>query len=866
MTGGRMPRLYRALLRLYPTGFRVEYQDELCAVFAERTRGRSGPLATVRTLGTAVADVVPNALAVHWDILRQDIRYAARALRRTPGFAVTAALVVALGVGANTAAFSLADFVLLRPLPFQQPERLVKLWETIQGASQNPLSPGNFRDWKAMARSVDMMGAYTERPVNLVGAGEPRRLETVAMTPDVLRMLGVPALAGRAFTLADSSDDRVVVLSHALWQTQFGGDPGILGSVVRLDGTPVTVIGVMPAAFRFPSRATEAWTPLFFRENDFLDRTDTYLSVLARMRDGGSPEATSRELESIAAELERQFPKENRETGALVVRLRDELSARARLLVIALCGASLCILLLACANLASLFLARSMHRARELAVRTALGAGRERLVRQLVTESVGLTLVGGLIGVVVAVAGVPLLARLVPDTLPTAAVPSVDLRVLLLAAALVGLTGLAFGVLPAAGGGRQPTLDALREGARAGSGRARRVRSGLVVVEVAASVVLLVSSGLLLRAVLRLQATDPGFRAEGALTVRTTLPMSKYGVTARREQFYDRVLQEVRALPGVESAAYATGLPMSMRGGIWPATVSGSEEIVADAANGVSLRFATPQLFAALGMPLKAGRDISPSDRRDAPLAAVVSESFVRRYWPGERGVGRRFMLARGERTVVGVVGDVRVRGLEQASEPQVYLPSGQMSDSSLVYYTPKELVVRSSAGLAALLPGIRRIVRAADPEQPISNVRTIADIVADETVSRVTQLRLLGALCVIALLIAGIGIHGLLTFTVAQRTREIGIRRALGEQAGSVVGGVLREGMVLALAGVVTGVGLAYVAARGLGALLAGVGPGDPATIAAAAALCLGTTVVGCVRPAVSAARVDPMMALRQE
>jgi hypothetical protein len=305
---------------------------------------------------------------------------------------------------------------------------------------------------------------------------------------------------------------------------------------------------------------------------------------------------------------------------------------------------------------------------------------------------------------------------------------------------------------------------------------------------------------------------------------------------------------------------------MRMRGGIWAVTTSGEEEVVPDAGNSVSLRFATPQLFAALGMELKAGRDLSPSDRREAPAVAVVSESFVRRYWPGESGIGRRFTIARGERTIVGVVGDVRVRGLEQASEPQVYLPSSQMADSSLINYPPKDLVVRARSDPGALLPGIRRIVREADPDQPVSDVGTVSEIVADETISRVIQLRLLGALCAIALLIAGVGIHGLLTFTVTQRSREIGIRRALGEQAGRVVGRVLREGLVLALAGVVIGVWLAYVSARGLGALLAGIEPGDPATVAAAAALCLVTVAAGCVRPAMRAARVDPLTALRSE
>ncbi|HEU4643850.1 MAG TPA: ABC transporter permease [Gemmatimonadaceae bacterium] len=859
-------RFYRALLHLYPAGFRAEYEAELRATFAERMRGASGPLAPLRVTLAAIADVVPNAVAAHWDLLRQDLRHALRSLRRTPGFTVTAVLLVALGVGANTAAFSLADYVLLRPLPFPEPERLVRLWQSTAGYGRNQLSPANYRDWKASARSVESMGAYTGRAMNLVGAAEPRRLQTVAMTPELFPLLGVPAFAGRTFTPGDSADGNVVVLGHALWASQFGGDPHVIGSVVRLDGAPYTVIGVMPPSFRFPDRETDAWVPLLLREQDFVDRTDTYIDVVARLRRGASLAQARSEFSEIAARLERQYPKENERTGALVVGLRDQLSERSRLLVLAVGGAALCILLLACANLASLLLTRAAHRSHELAVRAALGAGRERLVRQLLTESITLAAIGGVAGVAVAMAGVPLLARLVPDTLPTAAQPGIDLRVLAVAVVLVWLTGIAFGVAPAVAAGRGTALDALRDGTRASGGRTARVRAALVVIEVAASVVLLVSSGLLLRAALRIQGTDPGFHADGVLTLRTALPFSKYAITARREQFYDRVLRDVRALPGVRDAAYVTGLPLSMRGGIWPTSIAGSEAVVLDPSNSVSLRFVTPRYFATLGIPLRRGRDVTAADGPASPLVAVVSESFARRNWPNEPAIGKRFTVAQGERTIVGVVGDVRFRGLEQQSEPQVYLPSAQMPDSSFIAYPPKELVVRTSGGAGAPLPAIRRIVHAADPEQPISNVRTMAEIVADETASRVTQLRLLGALSAIALLIAGVGIHGLLGLTVSRRSREIGVRMALGEQAGSIVRRVLREGLGLALAGVGIGVVVAYLSARAMAALLAGIRPGDPATIGAAVALCLVTAAAGCVRAATRAARVDPSTALRAE
>lgn len=858
-------RFYRALLWLYPAGFRAEYRHELAAAFAERAGRFSGPLAPLAIALAAIGDVVPNALAAHWDILRQDLRYAVRSLRRTPGFAVTAVLVVALGVGANTAAFSLADFVLVRPLGFPEPDRLVKLWETTPGYGRMEFSPANYRDVKTMARSYESMGAFYRNEVNLVGTAEPRRLELVRATPELLQVLGVPALAGRIFTPADSTDASVVVLSYPLWQTHFGADPHILGMVVRLDGAQYTVIGVMPPSFRFPDRDIEAWSPVLFTEMDYQDRNNNYIEPVGRLRPGASLAMAKQEMEVIAARLLQQYPKELENTEATVMGMRDEMSQRARLLVLALCGAALCILLLACANLASLLLARATHRARELAVRAALGAGRERLVRQLVTESIALAFVGGVVGIAVAMAGVPLLARLVPSSLPIAQQPSVDLRVLLLAAVLIGVTGLAFGVGPAIGAGKSKAMDALREGTRTGGGRTQRVRATLVIVEVAASVVLLISSGLLIRAVLRIQARDPGFHAESVLTLRTSLPRPRYDVTARRDQFYSRVLQEVRALPGVQRAAYATGLPMTMRGGIWPVSTTG-DAIVRDEAHSVSLRFATPQFFSTLGIPLREGRDIAEADTRESPFVAVVSESFVKRHWPNESAIGKRFLVAFNERIVVGVVGDVRVRGLEIGSEPQVYLPSGQVPDSSLVGYFPKDLVVRSTAPMASLLPAVRRIINRVDPEQPISDVRMMTEIIADETAPRVTQLRLLGILSVIALLIAGVGIHGLLTFTVSRRSQEIGVRRALGEQAGSILSRVLREGLVLAGLGVLIGVVLAYPSARAMGALLAGVHPGDPLIITLAAGLCLATAVIGCLRPAIHASRVDPISALRGE
>ena len=851
-------RFYHALLWLYPTSFRTEYGEDLCTAFAERMRERSG----LTRFFAALVDVVPNAIAVHLDILGQDLRFTARALRRAPGFAFTAILVVALGVGANTAAFSLADFVLLRPLPFAEPDRLVRLWLTTPGYTSE-FSPANFRDWGSMAKSFTGMGAYFNNAANLTGGHEPRRIATARVTPELMPLMGVPAVLGRVIATEARDPGAVAVISHGLWRSHFGGDRNVVGRTLRLDGTPYSVIGVMPPTYRFPSREVDVWTPLRFTGDDFQDRNDNYLDVVARLRPGITLQQARAEIDRIAALLQRQYPEENRDVGGTAQLLKAQVAQSSRLLVLSLCGAALCILLLACANLASLLLARGLNRTRELAVRTALGAGRERLVRQLITESLGLSLIGGAIGVGIAAAGAPLLARLVPSSLPIGSVPSIDVRVLAFATVLIVLTGLAAGVAPALRGGKTGPLEALRNDARAGGGRRQRMRSILVMIEVTASIVLLVSSGLLMRAIWRIHSVEPGFRAEGVMTLRTALPFPKYQTTASRERFYTRVLQETRALPGVQSAGYISGLPMVMRGGIWPVAVKGANT-QREASNSASLRFATPGLMASLGIRLHRGRDISDSDTHERPFVAVVSESFARREWPGQDPIGKTFGFALSDRTVVGVVDDVRVRGLERTSEPQVYLPSGQVDDESLTGYVPKDLVIRSSMPAERLVPAVRRIIASADPEQPISDIKPLSEILADDTAPRRVQLRLLMILSTLALLIAGIGIHGLLSFAVAQRTQELGVRKALGAQSGTLVAMVMKEGLALALVGALAGVAIAILVGRAMSALLFGLSPADPQTILAAVGLGLLTALAGCLRPALRAARIDPMTALR--
>src|SRR4051812_19439624 len=818
-----------------------------------------------------LTEVLGNAVLVHIDLLRQDLSYTVRMLRRAPGFAITAMVIVALGIGATTAAYSVTDFVLLRPLPFPEPDRLVKMWERTPGYGHMELSAANYRDWKAGSTVFESLGLYHSAAGNLVSTGEPLRIEGAAVSFDLFPTLGVQPLIGRSFTAADDRDGAAgtLLLSYRLWQTQFAGDPAVVGRQLLLDAESFTVIGVMPSTFRFPSAEAQYWTPLRFNEQMYADRNDNWHYGVGRLRAGVTLVQAQAEMDVLAARSKQQFPAENKNVGALIEPLSDGVSSQARLLLYALCGAAACVLLIACANLANLLLARALERRRELAVRTAMGAGRERMVRQLMTESLLLAFGGGVIGVMIAYVAVPLLNRLVPTSLPLASEPTVDIRVLLFAVALTAITGLIFGLAPLARVGGEADLGGLREGACAGGGQKEGVRSTLVVVEIVASVVLLVSAGLLMRALWTIQTTNPGFSAEGVLTLQTPLPIPQFEKVATREAFYARVIAGARALPGVTNAAFVTSLPMGhMRGGIWPVSLDGRPVNRSENKNAF-LRYVTPGYFATLNIPIKAGRDVDDGDTQERLGAAVVSESFVRRYLPAETigsAIGHHFTFALRERVIVGVAGDVRMRGLEKQAEPQVYLSFRQIEDGNIIGYIPRALAVRTSSAPEMLAAPLRAIIHEAEPNLPVTDVNTMIDVVERDTASRAAQVRVLGAFAVIAFALAGIGIHGLLSFSVSQRAQEIGVRIALGAQSGDILRMIIRRSVLLALAGVVPGIALAYAAGRSMEALLAGVKPADLPTLLAAVGLSIAMTLLGSVMPTLRALRVDPITALRAE
>ena len=801
--------------------------------------------------------------------LLQDARYGLRILRRSPGFTLTATIVIALGLGAVTSTFTLLDHVLLRPLPFAQPERLVLLRETnlAEGNSFDLLSPPNFLDLQTTAKSFESMGAYlaASLPVNLSGQGTPIRLDSSLVTVDVFRTLGVQPAVGRAFTAEDGATDgtRVVLVSNGLALTLFGNAGDAVGRTLSLDHQAHTIVGVMPPSFVFPRPEIAIWRPFRLTVPALLaNRSNHILLAVARLRGGISLESARGEVELIAGQLQRAYPKDNAKSGIAVIDLRDLLSPQARMLVLGVFGAALCLMLIACTNLANLLFARAVVRKPEIAIRVAAGAARGRLVRQLLTESVVLAVIGGVFGGLLSVSATPLLARLAPNGVPIDGAPEVNLRVLMFAALLTLLTSVLFGVGPALRSCRRPDLQALRSRSPSG-GNTDRLRAGLVLAEVAGCVILLVGTGLLLKALWRVQAVDPGFRAAGVLTIRTALPMPKYREAAVRRDFYSRILIAVRALPEVTSAAYVSYQPMETFSGRFQVLAPGVVDDPLEAPGAV-VHFVTPEYFATLGIPLRRGRVIDERDDASAPQVAVLSQSLAEQLWPGQDPIGRPVKVA-GDRTVVGVVGNISVRSLEDPASSQVYFPSDQLGEIS-TYYAPRDLLIRTTGDPSALTPAVSRIIRDVDPEQAISNVRPLADIVSLGIAPRRDQLMVLATFAAIAFLLAAVGIHGLLSFTVSARTHEIGVRVALGAVRTTVLRMFLRQGLTLGIAGVVVGLPLAYLGARGLGALLFGIEPGDPMVYGPAALLALTLALTGSLLPALRAAAIDPAITTRTE
>jgi len=806
------------------------------------------------------------------DKLLQDLRYAVRTLVERPGFAVVAALTIALGVGGTTAMFSVVDAALLRPLPFADPGRLVMVWASLPGSPQSAASWPEFVDWREQSRSFADMAVWRGQSVNLTGAGEPERLIGAFVSDRFFPLLGARIHLGRGFT-ADETDPAsvkpVAVLSYGLWQRRFGGDPAMLGRTLLLNGQSHTVVGVLGPEFE-PGRApfdgyfmgTEVFLPApYFPNKKGLVRGETEMLVIGRLRPGITAEQSQADLSVVARRLEQAYPETHAGRGVQVVPLHEQIAGPLRPALLVLLGAVGLVLLIACANVANLLLARASRRRRELAVRAALGAGRARLLRQLLTESALLATAGGALGLLVGQWGLSfLLAVAPPDALPESV--TINGRVLAFALALTAGTGLLFGLVPAIHVSRADLDSVLKEAGRGGSGAAgHRFRDGLVVAEVTLSLVLLIGAGLLVRSALALQRADPGFRADHVLTAEFRLPPSKYPEPRAIAAFLRRARERLQAVPGIESVALVRAVPFSGNGGATTYQVEGRPEPPKGREPVAQLNIVSPDYFRTMGIPQMKGRDFEARDTAEAPTVAIISETLARQSWPGADPIGRRLRLREsGWATVVGVVGDVRHSGPAEPPQPQIYTTHEQ--DARIFAC----VVARTSGDPMAMAAAMRAALWSVDKDQPVWKVRPLDQLVAGSRGRSRALSLLVGVFALVAVALAGVGIYGVMSYAVSQRTREIGIRMALGAESRRVMRLVVGRALALTAVAIVLGAAGAAALARLLGTLLFGVRPADPTTFVAAAAMLATVGILAAYLPARRAARIDPVRALADE
>jgi putative ABC transport system permease protein len=806
--------------------------------------------------------------------LLQDFRYGLRMLFKHPGFTLIAVVALALGIGANSAIFSVVNTIVLRPLPFDKPEQLVMLWGTNLKKSETKSSAAylNVADWRERNHVFDSIAGYSGGTATLTGGEAPVQLDGVVTTADLFRVLGVKLVMGRSFTIEDerAGATPVVIIGEGLWQRRYGGDRGIVGRQIMLDGKPATVVGIAPSAFKFPldtPTPAEFWTPLDARDELNAERGASYLRVVARLKPGVQLEQAQAEMSAISGQLEQEYPDKNAGVGVHVISLHEELVGDVKPALLVLLGAVGFVLLIACANVANLLLARSTSRAKEIAIRTALGARRLRVMRQLLTESVLLSLVGGVLGLLLAMWGLDLLVSAIPADLPRVQEIGLDSRVLFFTLAVSVLTGIVFGLAPALQASKVDLTEALKEGTRGGgqSLRRNRIRSLLVVSEVALSLVLLVGAGLLIKSFVRLREVNTGFDARNVLTATVSLS-SKYEDEPQQAAFFRGLIQEVKALPNVEAVGVVMPLPLSGNNVQASFAVEGREEMAKKEKPTAHFRSVSPEYFHAMSIPVLKGRTFTDRDGVDAPLVVIINETFARKYFAGEDPMGRRITFAtlsmeEALHEVVGVVGDVRHDKPDREAEAEYYtsylqMPLGEMS-----------LVVRSKTGNpASLTPQLREAVLRLDKDQPIYEVRTMTQLLADAIAQQRFSMLLLGVFAALALTLAAVGIFGVMNYSVAQRTHEIGIRMALGAQSTDVLRMVLGQGMILTLTGIGVGLAASLLLTRVMSSLLYGVSVTDPLVFAGVALVLASVALLASFIPARRATRVDPMVALRYE
>ena len=800
--------------------------------------------------------------------LAQDIRYSLRTLRRSPVFTFVAVLILALGIGANTSIFSVISAVLLRPLPFPEPDRLVMVFEDRSGGTAR-LMPNqvDYVEWQRRSGSFDGIAAIADISYNLTGEGEPERVGTSHATPNLFAVLGTQALLGRTFTPDDiaSTSVPVVVIDERLWLRRFAGDPGVIGRSILLDGLGHTVIGVVASDFRVPDD-NDIWVPA---SPEALARQGA-VNVVARLAAGVTAEQAEAELTALTKTMDQERGSPDARAGITIVSLHEHLAGAVRPTLIMLLAAVAIVLLITCANIANLLLARGTMRSKELALRQALGAAHGRLVRQLLTESAVLAVAGVLAGIALATASFGYLTRLVPTNLPGGTAAALDWRVLGFAIVLTLTTVVLFGVGPALAAARIDPADGLKKGASRGVTPGRgRVRDALVVAEITLTVLMLAAGGLLFRSYAAVLSVDPGFSPQNLLVAQTFPSRTKYDDLADRRAFYRGVLDGVHAIPGVTSAGYVNYPPLTAQGGNARVYPENDSAATADVRYVASYRAVSADYLPTLGVPLIDGRQFDERDGPEAPRSVIVNETLARRLWADRDPIGARLKLGDSSTapwfTVIGVVGDIRQVGLDSPPAPEMYFSFDQ-PPSNAGFIWPRHLVVRTEGAPLAVANAVRNAVWAVDPEQSVSWTRPMTELVADDLASRNMQLILVGVFAGVALLLASIGLYGVLSYAVAQRTAEIGLRMALGAPRANVVRAVVRRALVLAVIGLGLGVAGAFGVTRFLASFLFGVSPTDVVTLAAVSAVILIVSVCASYVPARRAAAVDPVSVLRSE
>lgn len=804
------------------------------------------------------------------ETLFQDLRFALRMLRKKPSFTIAAVLTLALGIGATTAIFSVVNSVLLRPLPYRDSAQIIVLRATSQRVGDHSPSYPDFLDWREQSHTFQEMAVLHNMGFNLSGVTQPEYISGYGVSPNLLSMLGVRPIQGRDFLPEEekAGSAPVALISYSLWQSNLGSDPHVVGRNILLDGRSFTVIGVLPPTF-FLEEKSDVLTPIGVWANDDMMQRGNHgdMTVIGRLAPGVTPVQARAEMQTIAARLAKQYPVEDGDEGISLTAIRDDFVSDMRPAILVLFGAVMFVLLIACANVANLYLVRGAERAKEIAVRLAFGASRARIIRQMLTESLLLAAIGGGLGVLMGIWSITGIGRLVPPDMFMGMTPTLDTSVLLFAGAMIIVVALAFGLIPALQATRPDVQEALKEGGRSStpSARQHRVRGALAVAETALALVLLVGAGLMMKSLYNLFHVNPGFQPERVLTMEMDLRSTQYAKDPQILNFWQQILDRIHAVPGVENVAVGTVVPFSGNHSRADITIEGQPVPALGAFPHPDYHSVSPEYLSAMSIPLLQGRTFTDADTESSPAVGLINATLARRYWPNDDAIGKRFIFGHPRAgakwiTIVGVVGDTKLYGLANPLKIEIYLPYRQRVNSDMT------LLVRSAADPAGLAAAVKSTIASVDKDQPIFALETMQQLVNDSVSTRHATLVLLEIFSALAIVLATIGIYGVMAYTVALRTHEIGVRMAIGAQRSDVLRMVLRQGLKLALLGVGIGLAAALALTRLLSSLLFSVSASDPLTYAAVAGLLVLVALVACCFPALRAMRVDPIIALRYE